>query len=65
MGVHGYGNAILMVCKMRTKLIFIDGDSADFSLFDDLKKKVDLSQESGGTLNRYQPIRATENPYDM
>ena len=36
-----------------------------FALFDDLKKKVDLSQESTAVLNEYQPLKVTENPYEI
>ena len=42
-----------------------DSNSADFSLFDDLKKKVDLGREVNASLNQYQPVRTTENPYEM
>lgn len=58
-----------MVCIINSKIadddIDVKPNGTDFALFDDLKKKVDLGQETGGTLNRYQPIRATENPYEI
>ena len=60
-----------MVCIINSKINAIADDidvkpnGADFALFDDLKKKVDLGREAEGTLNRYQPIRATENPYEI
>lgn len=54
-----------MVCI----IISVDDDidvkpnSADFALFDDLKKKVDLGLEAN--IAQYQPVRATENPYEI
>ena len=63
----------MVCCIINSKLIInviaddidVKPNGADFALFDNLKKKVDLSREAEGTLNRYQPIRATENPYEI
>ena len=38
---------------------------AQFTLFDDLKKKVDLSQDAESSLNEYRAVRAVENPYQI